>query len=108
MSQPQFKEMRRAYGFDDVAIVPGGRSTINPDLVELSFRLGHLDFQLPFVAAAMDGVVDVGVAVEFSKFGGLAVLNLEGVQTRYDDPAPVLEELAAAGRDDVTAPSSPR
>ena len=103
MSQPQFKEMRRAYGFDDVAIVPGGRSTINPDLVELSFRLGHLDFQLPFVAAAMDGVVDVGVAVEFSKFGGLAVLNLEGVQARYDDPDAVLERIATAPDGEVQA-----
>jgi IMP dehydrogenase len=103
MSQPQFKEMRRAFGFDDVAIVPGGRSTINPDLVELSFQLGHLDFQLPFVAAAMDGVTDVRMAVEFSKVGGLAVLNAEGVQTRYDDAAPVLAEIAAASKDEVTA-----
>jgi IMP dehydrogenase len=103
MSQPQFKQMRRAFGFDDVAIVPGGHHTINPELVELSFKLGHLDFQLPFVAAAMDGVVDVRMAVEFSRHGGLAVLNLEGVQTRYDDPAPVLRELAEAPRHEVTA-----
>ncbi|MHB8376393.1 MAG: GuaB3 family IMP dehydrogenase-related protein [Dehalococcoidia bacterium] len=103
MSQPQFKQMRRAYGFDDVAIVPGGHHTINPDLVELSFKLGRFDFPLPFVAAAMDGVVDVRMAVEFSKLGGLAVLNLEGVQTRYDDPAPILQEIAAAPRHDVTA-----
>jgi IMP dehydrogenase len=103
MSQPQFKEMRRAYGFDDVAIVPGGHHTINPDLVELSFKLGHLDFPLPFMAAAMDGVVDVNMAVEFSKLGGLAVLNLDGVQTRYDDPAPVLFEIAHASKDEVTA-----
>src|SRR5689334_14943944 len=103
MSQPQFKEMRRAYGFDDVAIVPGGHHTINPSLVELGLKLGHLDFQLPFVAAAMDGVVDVQMAAAFSKLGGLAVLNLEGVQTRYDDPAPVLEEIAKASKSDVTA-----
>ncbi len=103
MSQPQFKEMRRAYGFDDVAIVPGGTHTINPSLVELAFKLGHLDFQLPFVAAAMDGVTDVRMCAEFSKHGGLAVLNLEGVQTRYDDPAPILKEIAEASRGDVTA-----
>ncbi|MDE3097057.1 MAG: GuaB3 family IMP dehydrogenase-related protein [Chloroflexota bacterium] len=103
MSQPQFKQMRRAYGFDDVAIVPGGHHTINPDLVELSLKLGRFDFELPFIAAAMDGVVDVRMAVEFSKLGGLAVLNLEGVQTRYDDPAPVLAEIAAAPRGEVTA-----
>ena len=69
MSQPQFKEMRRAYGFDDVAIVPGGHHTINPSLVELSFHLGHLTFELPFIAAAMDGVVDVNMAAAFSKAG---------------------------------------
>ena len=103
MSQPQFKEMRRAYGFDDVAIVPGGHHTVNPTLVELSFKLGALDFQLPFIAAAMDGVVDVRMAAEFSKLGGLAVLNLEGVQTRYEDPDPVLREIAEAPKSEVTA-----
>ena len=103
MSQPQFKQMRRAYGFDDVAIVPGGHHTINPELVELSFNLGHLEFQLPFMAAAMDGVVDVNMAAHFSKLGGLAVLNLEGIQTRYDDPAPVLREIAQASKREVTA-----
>jgi IMP dehydrogenase len=103
VSQPQFKQMRRAYGFDEVAIVPGGHHTINPELVELSFKLGHLEFDLPFFAAAMDGVVDVHMAAEFSKHGGLAVLNLEGVQTRYDDPAPVLQEIADAPRHEVTA-----
>ena len=95
MSQPQFKQMRRAYGFDEVAIVPGGHHTINPELVELSFKLGHREFDLPFVAAAMDGVVDVHMAAEFSKHGGLAVLNVEGVQTRYDDPAAVLGNIAS-------------
>jgi len=103
MSQPQFKQMRRAYGFDDVAIVPGGTHTINPSLVELSFKLGKFDFQLPFVAAAMDGVTDVRMCIEFSKLGGLAVLNLEGLQTRYDDPAPVLKEIGEAPKDKVTA-----
>ena len=103
MSQPQFKELRRAYGFDDVAIVPGGTHTINPALVELSFQLGPLHFQLPFVAAAMDGVTDVRMCVAMSKAGGLGVLNLEGLQTRYDDPDPVLAELAAASKEDVTA-----
>jgi IMP dehydrogenase len=103
MSQPQFKEMRRAYGFDDVAIVPGGHHTVNPSLVELSFHVGHLDFKLPFVAAAMDGVVDVNMAVQFSQAGGLAVLNLEGVQTRYENPDEVLAEIAVAPKHEVTA-----
>jgi IMP dehydrogenase len=103
MSQPQFKEMRRAYGFDDVAIVPGGHHTINPALVELSFHVGHLNFQLPFVAAAMDGVTDVNMAVDFSKAGGLAVLNLEGVHTRYENPDEVLAQIAVAPKHEVTA-----
>jgi len=103
MSQPQFKELRRAYGFDDVAIVPGGTHTINPTLVELSFQLGPLSFQLPFIAAAMDGVTDVRMCVAMSKAGGLGVLNLEGLQTRYDDPEPVLQEIAATPKADVTA-----
>jgi IMP dehydrogenase len=95
--------MRRAYGFDDVAIVPGGRHTINPNLVELAFEIGPLRFDMPFIAAAMDGVTDIRMCTEFSKLGGLAVLNLEGVQTRYADPAPILQEIAAAPKDDVTA-----
>jgi IMP dehydrogenase len=103
MSQPQFKEMRRAYGFDDVAIVPGGRHTINPSLVELALEIGPLKFDLPFVAAAMDGVTDVDMCARFSKAGGLAVLNLEGIQTRYDDPAPILREIADAPKSEVTA-----
>ena len=103
MSQPQFKQLRRAYGFDDVAIVPGGTHTINPSMVELSLDIGRLHFQLPFVAAAMDGVTDVSMCVAMSKAGGLGVLNLEGLQTRYDDPAPVLAEIAAAPKSDVTA-----
>src|SRR4029079_15292574 len=103
MSQPQFKEMRRAYGFDDVAIVPGGHPTINPTLLERPFISGAPVFPLPFIAAAMDGVVDVRLAAEFSKLGGLAVLNLEGVQTRYEDPDPILKELAEAPKGQVTA-----
>jgi IMP dehydrogenase len=103
MSQPQFKQLRRAFGFDDVAIVPGGTHTINPTLVELSFSIANLQFQLPFVAAAMDGVTDVPMCIGMSKAGGLAVLNLEGVQTRYDDPAPLLREIAEAPKGDVTA-----
>ncbi len=103
MSQPQFKEMRRAYGFDDVAIVPGGHHTINPSLVELAFHLGHLTFELPFIAAAMDGVVDVDMAAAFSKAGGLAVLNVEGIQTRYENPDEVLAQIAVAPKHEVTA-----
>ena len=101
MSIPQAKQMRRAYGFDDVAIVPGD-STINPAMTEISFRIDQLEFELPIMAAAMDAVVDPQFAATFSKLGGLAVLNLEGVQTRYDNPDDILEEIAAAAPDEAT------
>ncbi len=99
---PGAKVMRRAYGFDEVAIVPGA-TTLNPELTDVSFSIGDLQLPLPFLAAAMDGVVDTRFAVDFQKLGGLAVLNLEGVQTRYDDPAAILEEIAAAPKSQVTA-----
>lgn len=102
MSTPTYKEMRRAYGFDEVAIVPG-TVTINPEMVDTTFQLGHLTFPIPILAAAMDAVVDIRFAITFSKLGGLAVLNLEGVQTRYDDPDAVLQEIAAAPKTEVTA-----
>ncbi|MCH7578979.1 MAG: GuaB3 family IMP dehydrogenase-related protein [Chloroflexi bacterium] len=101
MSIPQAKQMRRAYGFDEVAIVPGD-ATINPAMTEVSFRIGQLEFELPIMAAAMDAVVDPKFAARFSKMGGLAVLNLEGVQTRYDNPDDVLEEIAAAASAEAT------
>ena len=101
MSIAQAKQMRRAYGFDEVAIVPGD-ATINPAMTEVSFRIDQLEFEIPIVAAAMDAVVDPKFAAAFSKMGGLAVLNLEGVQTRYDNPDEVLEEIAAAAAADAT------
>ena len=101
MSIPQAKQMRRAYGFDEVAIVPGD-VTINPAMIEISFRIDQLEFELPIMAASMDAVVDAKFAASFSKLGGLAVLNLEGVQTRYEDPEEILEEIAAAAPADAT------
>ena len=101
MSIAQAKQMRRAYGFDEVAIVPGD-ATINPAMTEVSFRIDQLEFEIPIMAAAMDAVVDPKFAATFSKMGGLAVLNLEGVQTRYDNPDEVLEEIAAAAPADAT------
>jgi len=101
MSIPQAKQMRRAYGFDEVAIVPGD-ATINPAMTEVSFRIDQLEFELPIIAASMDAVVDPKFAASFSKMGGLAVLNLEGVQTRYDNPDDVLEEIAAAAPAEAT------
>ena len=102
MSIPQTKQMRRAYGFDEVAIVPGD-VTINPAMTEIGFRIDQLEFPLPIVAAAMDAVVDARFAASFAKMGGLPVLNLEGVQTRYDHPDSVIEEIASAPQNKATA-----
>jgi IMP dehydrogenase len=98
----EYKEIRRSYGFDEVALVPG-EMTINPDQVETSFNIGDLSFSIPLLAAAMDGVVSPEFAVHFSKVGGLAVLNLEGVHTRYENPKEVLEEIVGAPLEAVTA-----
>jgi IMP dehydrogenase len=89
------KRARRAYGFDEVALVPG-RVTIDPDEIAIGLSIDGMSLDIPFLAAAMDGVVDVGFAVEMGRLGGLAVLNLDGVQCRYEDPAGVLAEIAAA------------
>jgi IMP dehydrogenase len=98
---PRFKELRRAYGFDEVAIVPG-EVTINPELVEMGLQVGPHRFSIPFMASAMDAVVDPSFAIAMHNAGGLAVLNLEGVWTRYDDPGSILQEVASASRDEAT------
>ena len=85
---------RRAYGFDEVAIVPS-RRTRDPDDVDISWEIDAYRFDLPLVASAMDAVVSPATAAEVGRLGGLGVLNLEGLQTRYDDPEPILEEVAA-------------
>lgn len=89
-----------SYGFDDVALVPGAE-TLDPELCSLSWELGGQTFDLPFLAAAMDGVVDPRFAVEFHRQGGLAVLNLEGLHGRYESPAPLYERIAAAEPQDA-------
>jgi len=94
------RRARRAYGFDEVALVPG-RITINPDEVDISFRLGDLRLDLPIWGSAMDGVVDVDFAIAMGRLGAIAVLNLDGVQTKYDDPAPVIGRIAGAPRGEV-------
>lgn len=101
MSTPRFRELRRAYGFDEVAIVPGDK-TINPEQTNIDFTIGGLTFSLPILAAAMDAVTDVDSAVAMSKLGGLAVLNLEGIQTKYDNPSEMLAEIAATPDDKTT------
>ncbi|MDD5236106.1 MAG: IMP dehydrogenase, partial [Candidatus Omnitrophica bacterium] len=95
------KRARRCYGFDEIALVPG-RITINPNEVNTSFEIDGKKFRVPIIAAAMDGVVDVRFAVEMSKLGGVAVLNLDGVQTRYKNPDEVLEKIAHASPQEAT------
>ena len=95
------KTGRRAYGFDEVAIVPS-RRTRDPDDVDISWEIDAWTFELPMLASSMDGVVSPASAIEIGKLGGLAVLNLEGLQTRYEDPEPVLDEIAALSDDKAT------
>src|ERR671923_898564 len=87
------KKARRAYGFDDVAIVPS-RRTRDPDDVDISWKLGPYRFELPLLASAMDGVVSPTTAKIIGRLGGLAVLNLEGIFTRYEDADAELERIA--------------
>lgn len=96
------KRARRCYGFDEIALVPGSK-TINPDEVDTTFELAGKKFNLPILAAAMDGVVDVKFAVEMSRLGGIAVLNLDGIQTRYENPNLVLKKITQASVEKATS-----
>jgi IMP dehydrogenase len=95
------KKARRAYGFDDVAIVPS-RRTRDPDDVDITWTLGPYRFELPLLASAMDGVVSPETAGLIGKLGGLAVLNLEGIWTRYEDADEILERIAGLPKDEAT------
>jgi IMP dehydrogenase len=95
------KKARRAYGFDDVAIVPS-RRTRDPDDVDITWTLGPYRFELPLLASAMDGVVSPETAGIVGKLGGLAVLNLEGIWTRYEDADEILERIAGLPKDEAT------
>jgi IMP dehydrogenase len=88
------KTARRAYGLDEIAIVPS-RRTRDPQDVDISWRLGNLQMDLPCMASALDAAVDPKTAGVIGRLGGLAVLNLEGLQTRYEDPGPIFEEIAS-------------
>ena len=101
MTAPQSKQLRRAYGFDEVALVPGD-TTINPDQTNVDFKVEGLTLSIPIVAAAMDAVTDVNFATLMGKLGGLAVLNLDGVQTRYDNPQEILPQIVQASQAEVT------
>ena len=92
------KRARRAYSFDDVAIVPS-RRTRDPEEVSVAWQIDAYRFDLPVLAAPMDSVMSPATAIAFGRFGGLGVLNLEGLWTRYDDPSELLAEVAGlAGR----------
>jgi IMP dehydrogenase len=93
------KTARRAYGIDEIALVPGLR-TLDPSMTDTSWQIGGIKREIPIIASAMDGVVDVKMAAELSKLGAMGVINLEGIQTRYSDPNPILDRIAAVGVDD--------
>src|SRR3989338_5740083 len=95
------RKARRCYGFDEVALVPG-TVTINPAEVEIGWELNGERFPIPFIASAMDGVVDPNFAVTMGKLGGIAVLNLEGIYTRYDDYDSILADIAKASPEKST------
>src|SRR6187401_1173690 len=95
------KKARRAYGFDDVAIVPS-RRTRDPDDVDISWTLGPYRFELPLLASAMDGVVSPQTAIQLGQLGGLGVLNLEGIWSRYEDADEQLERIASSPPDRAT------
>jgi len=101
MPAPHYKQLRRSYGFDEVAIVPGD-VTINPDQTNIELKIGDLTFGVPILAASMDAVVDVNFATMMDRLGGLAVFNLDGIQTRYDNPAEILAEIAQTPASKVT------
>src|SRR6202046_2064690 len=95
------KKARRAYGFDDIAIVPS-RRTRDPDDIDITWKLGDYRFELPLLASAMDGVVSPTTAGVIGRLGGLAVLNLEGIFTRYEDADEVLARIATFSKDIAT------
>jgi IMP dehydrogenase len=93
------KTARRAYGFDEIALVPGQR-TLDPSLADTRITIGNIEREIPIIASAMDGVVDVNMAVLLSELGAMGVLNLEGIQTRYEDPNPILDRIVSVGKEE--------
>jgi IMP dehydrogenase len=95
------RKARVAYGFDDIALVPGTVTT-NPNEVDVAWEICGRRIELPIIAAAMDGVTDPRFAIEMGRLGGLAVLNLEGVQTRYENPDEVIEQIISSSAEEAT------
>ncbi|MEH2166810.1 MAG: GuaB3 family IMP dehydrogenase-related protein [Nostoc sp.] len=96
------KTARRAYGIDEIALAPGNR-TLDPSLADTKWRIGNIEREIPIIASAMDSVVDVRMAVRLSQLGALGVLNLEGIQTRYANPEPILDRITSVGKDEFVA-----
>ena len=101
MGRRLFKELERSYGFDEVAIVPG-LVTINPELTSTKMTIRDLELEIPIMASAMDGAVSPRFATRMHELGGLAVLNGEGLYSRYDDPYSVLEDIIATPQAEIT------
>ena len=97
----QIRELRRTYGFEEVSIVPGDVTT-NPELSVPNFEVGPYRFSIPIMASAMDAIVSPAFAGFMAKAGGLAVLNMEGVYGRYEDPRAAIDEVRAAAPENVT------
>src|SRR5688572_27969110 len=100
------RKARVTYGFDEIALVPGD-VTINPLEVDTAFQIPRPDgslitLKIPILASAMDGVTDVQFCVEMGRLGGLGVINLEGIQTRYNNPGEALKKILTASKEDVT------
>ena len=93
------RKVRRAYGIDEIALVPG-KKTIDYDMTDPSWIIGDLRREIPIIASAMDSVVDVNTAVELTKLGALGVINMEGIQTRYENPDEVLNQIASVGKNE--------
>ena len=100
MAKP--RELRRTYGFDEVAISPGAL-TVNPDMVDTSFKLEGVEIDIPILGSAMDAVANPSFAGAMHKQGALSVMNLEGIQTRYDEPQSVLEKISESTKENVTS-----
>lgn len=91
------KTARRAYGIDEIALVPGPR-TLDPSLADTRWSVGGIEREIPIIASAMDSVIDVSMAVQLSQLGAMGVLNLEGIQTRYTEPSSILKRISSVGK----------
>lgn len=95
------RKARRCYGLDEIALVPGS-VTVNPNEVDIAWKIGGKQYEIPIIAAAMDGVVDTRFAIAMGKLGGIAVLNLEGIQTRYRNPEEIYDQLSNLNNEETT------